>query len=165
VSPAQARSNVVRPDVCAAILRSVASAGSHAGAHSGDDRVGSAPARCVHLAPVEGREHGAGRRGSIRAAGKGCRVVLVSSGWEKLGVRAARERKGYSVGWGAILEVFAGRHDAAVVFFATISRLIRFVLWMSGRLEREIENAGGAYAVVVMTIVAKSPKGWTVGRS
>jgi len=74
---------------------------------------------------------------------EGSRVVLTSSGWEKLGPRAARQRKGYSIGWGSILEVFAGRRGAVVLIFAAISHAITFVLWATGRLEREIANAGG----------------------
>jgi hypothetical protein len=69
--------------------------------------------------------------------------VLTSSGWEKLGARAARERKGYSIGWGSILEQFAGRRSAAAMVFAAISHTLTFFLRVTGRLEREIDNAGG----------------------
>lgn len=79
----------------------------------------------------------------FESAGEGSRVILTSSGWEKLGPRAARERKGYSLGWGSILEVFADRRGAVVLIFAAISHAITFVLWATGRLEREIANAGG----------------------
>lgn len=82
----------------------------------------------------------------FEAAPGGSRVVLTSSGWEKLGPRAARERKGYSIGWGSILEVFAGRRSATVVIFAIISHTITFFLRITGRLEREIDNAGGRMA-------------------
>jgi uncharacterized protein YndB with AHSA1/START domain len=77
------------------------------------------------------------------AGGGGSLVVLTSSGWEKLGARAARERKGYSIGWGSILEQFAGRRSAAAMVFAAISHTLTFFLRVTGRLEREIDNAGG----------------------
>ena len=73
----------------------------------------------------------------------GTRIVLVSSGWERLGPKAGRERKGYSVGWGAILDVFARRRSAVVLIFAAISRLITLVLKVTGRLDAEIDEAGG----------------------
>ena len=73
----------------------------------------------------------------------GSRVVLKSWGWEKLGPRAARERKGHSIGWGSILEVFAGRRSAAVIIFALISHTMTFVLRITGRLERAVDSAGG----------------------
>jgi uncharacterized protein YndB with AHSA1/START domain len=74
---------------------------------------------------------------------KGSRVVLTSSGWEKLGPGATRARRGYSIGWGSILDTFAGRRSAVAIIFAAISHAITFVLWVTGRLEREIANAGG----------------------
>jgi uncharacterized protein YndB with AHSA1/START domain len=76
----------------------------------------------------------------------GSRVVLTSSGWEKLGRRAARERKGYAIGWGSILEVFAGRRTAVVLIFAVIAHMITFFLRITGRLERAIDTAGGRMA-------------------
>lgn len=82
----------------------------------------------------------------FEAAPDGSRVVLTSTGWEKLGRRAARERRGYAIGWGSILEVFAGRRNAAVLIFAAIAHTITFVLWITGRLERAIDSAGGRMA-------------------
>ena len=78
----------------------------------------------------------------------GSRVILTSTGWEKLGTRAARERKGYSIGWGSILDVFAQRRTAVILIFAAIAHTIKFVLWATGRLEREIANAGGKMPAV-----------------
>jgi len=73
----------------------------------------------------------------------GTEVVLVSSGWERLGAKAVRERKGYSIGWGSILDVFAGRRTAVFVLFATLSHTITLFLNLTGRLDAEIERAGG----------------------
>jgi uncharacterized protein YndB with AHSA1/START domain len=73
----------------------------------------------------------------------GTRVELVSTGWEKLGARAARERKGYSIGWGALLDVYAGRRSAVHLLFSVISRGMRLYLTLTGRLESEIAKSGG----------------------
>jgi uncharacterized protein YndB with AHSA1/START domain len=73
----------------------------------------------------------------------GTRVVLTASGWEKLGAAAVRARKGYSVGWGSILDVFAGRRTFTVVVFAVVSHAINGFLRLTGRWEREVEESGG----------------------
>lgn len=73
----------------------------------------------------------------------GTRVVLTAAGWERLGAKAARERKGYSVGWGAILDVFAGRRTLTVATFGVISRTLTLFLRLTGRLNAEIDKAGG----------------------
>jgi hypothetical protein len=43
------------------------------------------------------------------------RLELTSTGWEKLGARAKRQRRGYDLGWAHILDLFAGRHGARVI--------------------------------------------------
>jgi len=73
----------------------------------------------------------------------GTRVELVSTGWERLGARARRARKGYDIGWGAVLDTFVGRKTFPIVLFAIISRAVTFVLRVTGRLERAIDGAGG----------------------
>lgn len=75
--------------------------------------------------------------------GSGTLVELVSGGWERLGSRARRERKGYSIGWGSVLEVFAGRKNAAFVIFGVISGAITLFLTVTGRMEASIAKAGG----------------------
>ena len=75
--------------------------------------------------------------------GSGTLVVLTSSGWERLGAQAKRARKGYSIGWGGVLDVFAGRRTLTVILFAVISHAVTFFLKLTGRLEGEIERAGG----------------------
>jgi hypothetical protein len=70
-------------------------------------------------------------------------VVLTSSGWEKLGAKARRARKGYSLGWAGILSVFAGKTAPSVLLFAAISHGITLFLKVTGRLEGEIAKAGG----------------------
>jgi hypothetical protein len=75
--------------------------------------------------------------------GDATRVALVSTGWERLGREAARARKAYSIGWGSILDVYAGRMSAAVLIFAVLAHGITFFLRVTGRLGGEIEKAGG----------------------
>jgi uncharacterized protein YndB with AHSA1/START domain len=73
----------------------------------------------------------------------GTRVVLVSAGWEKLGSAAKRARRAYALGWGGILAVFAGRRTFAVVVFGLLSHTVTLFLKSTGRLEQEIDRAGG----------------------
>jgi uncharacterized protein YndB with AHSA1/START domain len=51
----------------------------------------------------------------------GTRVELVSSGWERMGDAARRSRGGYQVGWGAILDRYAGRFSAGELLFFAIA--------------------------------------------
>jgi hypothetical protein len=71
------------------------------------------------------------------------RVELVSTGWERLGAKAHRQRKGYSIGWGAVLDVYAGRTGAAAVIFGVLARIITLALRATGKLEASIDQAGG----------------------
>ena len=77
------------------------------------------------------------------AEGSGTRVELVSTGWERLGARGRRARKGYDIGWGSVLALYAGRKSAAIIIFGVVSRVMTFVLWITGRLDRTIDRAGG----------------------
>jgi uncharacterized protein YndB with AHSA1/START domain len=80
---------------------------------------------------------------SFHPEGSGTRVELVSTGWERLGARGERERKGYSIGWGSVLDVFAGKTSAVILLFGVISRVLTFFLRMTGKLEKSIDEAGG----------------------
>jgi uncharacterized protein YndB with AHSA1/START domain len=80
---------------------------------------------------------------SFQAEGTGTRVELVSTGWERLGARGRREQKGYSIGWGSILDIYAGRSSAVIVLFAIISKTMTFFLKVTGKLEKSIDQAGG----------------------
>lgn len=80
---------------------------------------------------------------TFEPAGNGTRVELISTGWERLGARGRRERKGYDVGWGSVLDIFAGRRSLGGVCLVAMMRLITFGLRVTGQLERSIEQAGG----------------------
>jgi uncharacterized protein YndB with AHSA1/START domain len=75
--------------------------------------------------------------------GKQTRVVLTSTGWEKLSPDMQKQRRGYGIGWGAILDVFAGHKGFAFYVFAVLSHSITTFYRITGRLEREIDKAGG----------------------
>jgi uncharacterized protein YndB with AHSA1/START domain len=75
--------------------------------------------------------------------GPGTKVELVSSGWERLGARARSARKGYELGWGAVLDHWAGRWSGAMLLFSALSKTITFYYRVSGRLDAEIDKAGG----------------------
>jgi hypothetical protein len=78
--------------------------------------------------------------------GEHTRVVLTSSGWEKLSAAMQKQHRGYGIGWGAILDVFAGRKGVAYYAFAALSHSITAFYRVTGRLEREIDKAGGRMA-------------------
>lgn len=80
---------------------------------------------------------------SFTPEGSGTRVELVSTGWERLGAKGRRERKGHDIGWGSVLDVFAGRSSAVIILFGLISGAITLFLRVTGRLERSIDQAGG----------------------
>lgn len=80
---------------------------------------------------------------SFHPDGTGSRVELISTGWERLGAKARGARMGYNIGWGAVLDQWAGRWSAAMVLFAVLSRTITLFLKVTGKLEAEIAKAGG----------------------
>jgi uncharacterized protein YndB with AHSA1/START domain len=76
--------------------------------------------------------------------GRGTRLELRASGWENWGRGAARARRGYEVGWGYVLNVWAGRRTARMrLLDAVLLPLARLVQWLRGGLSAAIERAGG----------------------
>ena len=76
----------------------------------------------------------------------GTRLELVSSGWEKWSprVRAARRaRRGYDVGWGYVLNVWAGRRTGGMVVLDGIGAVLTFAQRLRGGAEGAIARAGG----------------------
>jgi uncharacterized protein YndB with AHSA1/START domain len=53
--------------------------------------------------------------------GEGTRVDLVSTGWEKMSDKARATRGGYQLGWGLVLDRFAGRFRPVMLFFSAMS--------------------------------------------
>ena len=75
--------------------------------------------------------------------GSGTRVRLLSTGWERLGAKGKSARKGYDIGWGSVLDNWAGKRSAAFVIFGVLSRVITLYYRVTGKLETEINKAGG----------------------
>jgi hypothetical protein len=57
----------------------------------------------------------------------GTRVVLVASKWENWGKGAKGARRGYDVGWGYVLNVWAGRRNAGM---ATMDAALTVMAWV-----------------------------------
>jgi hypothetical protein len=76
--------------------------------------------------------------------GTGTRLELTSSGWERWGKNASRARRGYDVGWGYVLNVWAGRRTARMAVMDGVILVVRGVQWMRGGLDGAIARAGGA---------------------
>ena len=77
-------------------------------------------------------------------AGRGTRVVLVASHWERWGKGAKSARKGYRIGWGYVLNVWAGRRTASMRLLDAIAWGINGVQALRGGRQRAIARAGGA---------------------
>jgi uncharacterized protein YndB with AHSA1/START domain len=56
--------------------------------------------------------------------GRGTRVTLVSSGWDRMTGAALRSRGGYRIGWGGILGRFAGKLTRGELLFYGIALAI-----------------------------------------
>ena len=80
---------------------------------------------------------------SFLPEGSGTRVELVSTGWERLGERARIARKAYHIGWGSVLDTYAGKRSAVIAVFAVISGVQTAILRLTGRLDAQIDKAGG----------------------
>ena len=76
--------------------------------------------------------------------GDGTRLELRAAGWENWGRGAARARRGYDVGWGYVLNVWAGRRTLGMrLLDAVLLPAARFVQWLRGGVPAAIERAGG----------------------
>jgi uncharacterized protein YndB with AHSA1/START domain len=79
----------------------------------------------------------------FRPTGNGTEVTLISTGWERLGDDARKMRKGYDIGWGSVLDAYAGRWSLVLPLFRVMSGVQRGWLRLTGRLDAEIEKSGG----------------------
>ena len=73
----------------------------------------------------------------------GTRVELVSSCWENWGRGARRARRGYDLGWGYVLNVWAGRRTAGMRVLDGIGGALGLVQRLRGGSAAAIEKAGG----------------------
>jgi uncharacterized protein YndB with AHSA1/START domain len=73
----------------------------------------------------------------------GTRVELVSDKWERWGKNAHRARKGYDVGWGYLLNLWAGRRTASMAVLDGVTWVLRGVEFLRGGEAASIARAGG----------------------
>jgi uncharacterized protein YndB with AHSA1/START domain len=78
----------------------------------------------------------------------GTRLELTSTGWERWGRNAQRARKGYDLGWGYVLNVWAGRRTLRMSMLETVTSLLNLVMKLRGGRDAEIAKAGGEIASV-----------------
>jgi uncharacterized protein YndB with AHSA1/START domain len=75
--------------------------------------------------------------------GTGTKVTLTSVGWERLGKAAHRARRGYYVGWGYVLNTWAGRRTAGMAVLELLGGVINVVSKLRGGTDGEIARARG----------------------
>lgn len=75
--------------------------------------------------------------------GNGTKLQLTSKGWERWGKGARRARRAYDVGWGYILNVWAGRRTARMSILDKVAAFSTLVMKLRGGREAEIARAGG----------------------
>jgi uncharacterized protein YndB with AHSA1/START domain len=75
--------------------------------------------------------------------GSGTLLRLTADGWERWGRGAARARKGYRVGWGYVLNVWAGRRTPGMSVLDVVAAGINVVQKLRGGVDAEIARAGG----------------------
>lgn len=75
--------------------------------------------------------------------GKGTRLELTSTGWERWGRGASRARKGYNVGWAYVLNVWAGRRTPGMTILEIVTALLNLIMKLRGGRNAEIARAGG----------------------
>lgn len=75
--------------------------------------------------------------------GIGTRLELVSSDWERWGKGAPRARRGYGLGWWAVLHVWAGRRTLGTRSLDAVAALARGVQALRGGSASSIVRAGG----------------------
>lgn len=75
--------------------------------------------------------------------GEGTLVELISTGWERLGPDASKMRKGYDIGWGSVLDAYAGQWSLVIPLFRVMAGAQRSWLKVTGRLDQQINASGG----------------------
>jgi Activator of Hsp90 ATPase homolog 1-like protein len=73
----------------------------------------------------------------------GTRLQLTSYGWEQWGKGARRARRGYDVGWGYVLNVWADRRTLRMSLLDGVVSLMNVAMKVRGGRDAEIARAGG----------------------
>lgn len=68
--------------------------------------------------------------------GSGTRLELIATGWENWGKGAERARRGYQMGWGLVLNLWAGRITTRMRLINAIGKvvLVLQLIWHGGRV-------------------------------
>lgn len=74
---------------------------------------------------------------------EGTRLELTSTGWERWGRGAHRARKGYSLGWAYVLNVWAGRRTLRMSILDFVASVLTLAMKLRGGRDAEIARAGG----------------------
>lgn len=69
----------------------------------------------------------------------GTLVTLVHGDWEKFGPKAPMARRGYAVGWGGVLAIYAGRPGAPIV---RLNNALAAIAGLASRLRKRDRVAG-----------------------
>lgn len=80
---------------------------------------------------------------TFAAEGSSTRVRLVSSGWHRFGPEKRTMHRAYDIGWGSVLDTFAGRRGAAMVLFGVLAAVVTGWRRLTGTTEAAIARAGG----------------------
>jgi uncharacterized protein YndB with AHSA1/START domain len=75
--------------------------------------------------------------------GSGTRLELSASKWENWGPKARRARNGYNLGWGYVLNVWAGRRTPRMALVDGLMAVIGVVERLRGGAARAIDRSGG----------------------
>lgn len=75
--------------------------------------------------------------------GTGTRLELVATKWENWGKDAARARKGYHLGWGYVLKVWAGRRDLGMLVLDGLAGVMTALQLFKGGRDAVIAKSGG----------------------
>jgi hypothetical protein len=76
--------------------------------------------------------------------GSGTRVELIASDWENWGKGAERARRGYRMGWGVVLNLWAGRMTGRMRLINAIGKVVLALqLIRHGGRTRLIDRAEG----------------------
>src|SRR5262245_52068137 len=69
----------------------------------------------------------------FHAEGPGTRLELIATGWENWGKGAEKARRGYNLGWGMVLNVWAGRITPRMRVINVVGKVVLFVELMRHR--------------------------------
>jgi hypothetical protein len=75
--------------------------------------------------------------------GAGTRLVLEARGWENWGKGASRARRGYHVGWGYVLQVWAARRTPGMRVLDGVAAVATWAQRFRGGTAGTIARAGG----------------------